>query len=377
MKKFKIIFMLGLTIISLSACGKQATEQKHTTTSAYQSLDEVIDVSTEYMHYQVPSASIVEGNIPEDTLWGKNEEIRVLGYDPCINYGEIINYGLKITNKTKKYITDLPVKLSFTDQDGNEISGFSTVMYITLPPEGEGYYTNYVNADYDDSMIRLDHLQYYTEKVPGKRSQSRMDGDDEMYSCSINQDSPKHPASINGVKLSFINDGDKAENNRIPKASSDQDPTGKDYNKNNPHDFIAECITDDRYQDTAYNGDVNINIVDQSIYTNPLIKTDGSKATKIKVVVDIRLTNNLDQPLGVYNAATIIKFGDHIGIVSECEVFNVGGFDSPVTVPAKNSNQEPVTPKKLVTPTTLPEDSPLDLNIEIALTCMSNEPTIK
>lgn len=94
-------------------------------------------------------------------------------------------------------------------------------------------------------------------------------------------------------------------------------------------------------------------------------------------MVDIRLTNNLDQPLGVYNAATIIKFGDHIGIVSECEVFNVGGFDSPVTVPANNSNQEPVTPKKLVTPTTLPEDAPLDLNIEIALTCMSNEPTIK
>lgn len=50
MKKFKIIFMLGLTIISLSACGKQANKEE-TTTSANQSLDEVINVSTEYMHY--------------------------------------------------------------------------------------------------------------------------------------------------------------------------------------------------------------------------------------------------------------------------------------------------------------------------------------
>lgn len=187
MKKFNIILCLVVTITSLSACGKQATEQKHTATSAYQSLDEVIDVSTEYMNYQAPSASIVEGNIPEDTLWGKNEEIRALAYDPCTNYGEIINYGLKITNKTKKYITDLPVKLSFTNQAGNDISGFSTVMYIALPPEGEGYYTNYVDADYNDSLIRLDHLQYYTNKVPGERSLSRMDGDEAMYSCSINQ----------------------------------------------------------------------------------------------------------------------------------------------------------------------------------------------
>lgn len=382
MKKFYSVFLLMLCVVSFSACqrhnkdvttdGSEENATNEVKETVYKSVDDLVTVETQYFNYQAPSQSIADGTIPDQVIGGDNPEIDALKFDPCTDYGEKINFGLKLTNKTDKYITSLPVRLSFTDREGNAIDGFSTIVYLTMGPKQEGYYTT-----------KLDNkLSAYTSKKPGERYKSGTSGDSywnstTTYSCEVKKDSPRHPASISGVKLGFVTSSDAADDGDKPQAPTTKDSSNSNNeNKNDSsqqNEFVKQCVTDNRFNAVTYQDDVDI-AIEQKFLEMKDSSWGGSSIKRISASGKLDITNKTDEPLDVYKVAVVIKFGDHVGIVDPYNPKEEGEYNSTLRVPKQSSDQATKRTEGFSFYGDVPSDTQTDISMEVVIPVMTNSP---